>query len=397
MLAGALQACCEPEHLRFGEWCERLNGHDPRLSLGDCACLVDEKRVDLLHGLERLGIADEDARGRAPSRAHHDAHRGGETECARASDDQDGHGIHQRVRESRFRSDQHPGREGQPGDSNDDGHEPTRYLVRKSLDGRAAPLRLADHAHDLRQQGRLADALGAHHQAPRLVDRRAGDPAARALFDRGRFPRDHRLVDAATPLDDEAVDGHLLARADPEQVAGHHLREWDVVLGAVLVDAASDLRSEPQQCLERPARSRPRSKLEDLAEEDEGNDERRRLEVDGNHSAAPHCFRKKARGDGRDDTEYVRDTGTESDQREHVEASVHDRCPAALEQGPACPEDHGRRQHQLDPRQPMTKRVLDRRPRQEFGHAEQKHRHREDEARPEPPAHVVQVGIALVE
>src|SRR5439155_25425994 len=132
----------------------------------------------------------------------------------------------------------------------------------------------------------------------------------------------------------------------------------DVVLGAVLVDAASDLWSEPQQCLERSARSRPRSKLEDLAEEDERNDERRRLEVDGNHSAAPHCFRKKARGDGRDDTEYVRDTGTESDQREQVEASVHDRRSAALEQRPACPEVHGRRQHQLDPWQPMTKRMM---------------------------------------
>ena len=39
--------------------------------------------------------------------------------------------------------------------------------VGEPLDRRAAALRLADHAHDLRQQRVAADALGAHHEACR--------------------------------------------------------------------------------------------------------------------------------------------------------------------------------------------------------------------------------------
>ena len=45
------------------------------------------------------------------------------------------------------------------------GHEVGGHGVGQALDRRAASLRFADHAHDLREQGVGADALGAHDEA----------------------------------------------------------------------------------------------------------------------------------------------------------------------------------------------------------------------------------------
>ena len=57
-------------------------------AFGDGAGLVEHRGVDELGRLEHLSALDDDAELRAPTRADHDRGRGGESERARAGDDQ---------------------------------------------------------------------------------------------------------------------------------------------------------------------------------------------------------------------------------------------------------------------------------------------------------------------
>ena len=74
------------------------------------------------------------------------------------------------------------------------------------------------------------------------------------LGDRHRLAGHQRLVDRGPALLDDAVDRHLLARADPEPVTDLDLVEGHLVLGAVRVDPARRLRSQVQQRPDRPGR-----------------------------------------------------------------------------------------------------------------------------------------------
>ena len=92
------------------------------------------------------------------------------------------------------------------------------------------------------------------------------------------------------------------------------------------------------------------AQLEHLAQQDQRDDHRGRLEVDG------HGARRRAEGvgedsggDGRRDAVAVRGAGAEGDQREHVELARDDRAPAPYEERQPAPEDDGRREDELDP------------------------------------------------
>ncbi len=85
-------------------------------------------------------------------------------------------------------------------------------LVGEPLDRGAAALRIGDELHDALKQRVASDLLGAHHEAAGLVDRAADDRCAGSLCDRHRFAGHHGFVDCASPLHDDAVDRHALAR-----------------------------------------------------------------------------------------------------------------------------------------------------------------------------------------
>ena len=93
----------------------------------------------------------------------------------------------------------------------------------------------------------LADPLGAHDEGAGAVDGAADDLVARRLLDRDRLAGDHRLVDRAPPLEDDAVDRHLLARPDPQAVAERDLLERHVSLGARRPPPAAPLRRQIEQ------------------------------------------------------------------------------------------------------------------------------------------------------
>ena len=64
--------------------------------------------------------------------------------------------------QARLVPDESPPQRGQHRHRHHRGHEPGGDLVGQALDGRAAPLRLPDHANDLRQQRVGADPVRAH-------------------------------------------------------------------------------------------------------------------------------------------------------------------------------------------------------------------------------------------
>src|SRR5882724_1243032 len=67
VFAGSFEAGGKSQDIRFGEWGKCDHRSQARLAFGERARLVQDERVDLLHQLERFGLADEDAgTGAAP-------------------------------------------------------------------------------------------------------------------------------------------------------------------------------------------------------------------------------------------------------------------------------------------------------------------------------------------
>ena len=165
MLAGALDACGQPQHFVLVEARRGDDRRHRRLAFGQRAGLVDDQRVDLLHALQRLGILDQHADFGAAADADHDRHRRGEPERAGAGDDQHADGGDQAIGEARLRPEHRPGGEGDERNRDHSRHEPARDLVGEALDRRARALRLRDHLHDLREQRVAADLVGAHDEA----------------------------------------------------------------------------------------------------------------------------------------------------------------------------------------------------------------------------------------
>ena len=82
----------------------------------------------------------------------------------------------------------------------------------------------------------------------------------------------------------------------------------------------------------------------------------------------------------------------EGDQREHVQVARHEGLPAAHEEGPAAPEHHRRRQHELDPERRRRVDPPGQGGRDHLAHGEREDGNGQDQAHPEPPGHVDQLG-----
>ncbi len=173
---------------------------------------------------------------------------------------------------------------GRDRDRDDRGHEPRRHAVREVLYRSARPLRLGHEPHDRSEKCVAPDALRLHHECPRAVHRSRHDAASGQFFDGDRLARDRRLVDGALAFLDDAVDRHPLSRTHAKAIGHHHLLERHVLLVSVRADPARGLRSEREKRSESARGLSSRAELEDLPEEHQGHDDRRRLEVDRNRS-----------------------------------------------------------------------------------------------------------------
>ncbi len=160
-------------------------------------------------------------------------------------------------------------------------------------------------------------------------------------------------------------------------------------------DHARAFGREIEQGADRAAGLRAGAQFEHLAEQYQGDDDRRRLEID-RHRSVRHAERggEYPRQQRRDQAVAIGDAGAERDQREHVEPAVDDRSPAAPEKRPPAPQ-HGRcRERPAGPRQ---QRRADQRVERRFGnvlaHGDRHQRDRQRHPDPEPPRHVAQLGV----
>ena len=173
MLAARSRAAARRRSLGFLEAFSRDDGDQRGLPRSACrSCRRPACRPS--PSLERLGVLDQHAGGRAAPGADHDRHRRGQAERTGTGDDQHGDGVDQRMGQ-RGSGPPAPRRRRQDGDQRPPPARTRRRPCRPALDGRARALRLGDHPDDLRQHRVAADALGPHQQAARAVDGRAGD------------------------------------------------------------------------------------------------------------------------------------------------------------------------------------------------------------------------------
>ncbi len=96
------------------------------------------------------------------------------------------------------------------------------------------------------------------------------------------------------------------------------------------------------------------AEFHDLAEQYECGDGGGGFEVDvgvSGHAVQAQRDGENLRGDSGNYAVEVRDAGTEPDQGEHVGAAVDQRCPEALEEWEAAPEDDGRGKSEFEPDQ----------------------------------------------
>ena len=197
--------------------------------------------------------------------ADHDRHRRREAERARAGDDEHGDGVDERVGEARLGPDDRPDRERERRRRRRRPARRRRAATSASaLDRRAAALRLAHHARRCAR---------ARVSAPTRSARMTSAPVPLTVAPTRRSPgafstgiglaREHRLVDGARALEDDAVDRDLLARPDAQPVAdgdggrGRRLRLVAVARGARRAPAWA--RGRAARAARAPVRARARS------------------------------------------------------------------------------------------------------------------------------------------
>ena len=113
------------------------------------------------------------------------------------------------------------------------------------------------------------------------------------------------------------------------------------------------------------------------------------VEVGVDAAVHAEAGRERAGRDRRDRAVGVGRADAEADEREHVRAGVHERRPHALEERPAAPEHHRRRERELDPvHERRADRARQRTAGDHVAHREQEDRQRERRADPEPARHV---------
>ena len=149
-------------------------------------------------------------------------------------------------------------------------------------------------------------------------------------------------------FDDHAIDGNPVTWNHVQPVTDLHLVERDLMI-APRCNLARRGRCEIQQRFYGAARAAAGTEFKHLTKEYQHNDHRCGFKVDGNLAPMWHRVGEYA---GREHGCGAQDecrAHTNADQREHIQVARHDGTPAAVQQRPACPSDHGCGECKLHP------------------------------------------------
>ncbi len=170
--------------------------------------------------LERFSAPEQDPGLRATTGAGHDRRRCGQAHRAGACDDDDADERGQGEGQPRLGSEHEPGDEREHGDNEDRGHEHFADAVGQALDRCLRALGMFDERDDPGERRVGPDPRRAEDERPGAIQGGPDHLVTDRFGDRHRLAGEHRLVDCRGPLDDDAVDRHLVARPDSQQIAG---------------------------------------------------------------------------------------------------------------------------------------------------------------------------------
>ena len=269
------------------------------------------------------------------------------------------------------------------------GHEPGGDRVRNRLDRRPRPAGGGHERRDASGQRLRSDAVRPHRERPGPVHGPAADLVPGAALDRDRLPGEHRFVDAGRAVEHRAVGRDVLSGTYAETVAGRDAIERDLAFLPVGVDPTRDGGREGQEAADRVSRSRPRAKLQHLAQDDQGHDDRGGLEVEGRSAVDAERLGEQVREQQRGRACKPCRAGAGRHQGEHVELAGDQRRPAAGEERRSAPQHHRGGERRLDPSEPHRPEPA---PRVERGdhlaHGDREDRQGQGAGDHEPAAHV---------
>ena len=272
------------------------HGDHARLAFGQRAGLVDDQRVDFLEALQRLGVLDQHARGRALADADHDRHRRREAERAGAGDDEHRDRGDQRIGEGRRR----PARSSRP-------------RTRRSPTAMTAGTNQAATTSASRWIGarlRCASATictmrASIVSAPILSARITRLPVplmvppislAPGAFSTGiDSPVTIDSSTALLPSMHDAVHRHAVAGPHAQAIADMHLLQRDFLIAAVVADPPRGLRREVEQRADGAAGLLAGAQFQHLPEQHQDGDHRRGFEIDRHDAVRLQALRETGR------------------------------------------------------------------------------------------------------
>src|SRR5579875_332165 len=235
MLAGALEACYQPQKLAFVNARLRDDGSQRRFALRERPRLVNGQRGYFSVGLKCLSNAYEDTGAATATRSDHDCHRRSQAKSTRAGNDKDGDSVDEGMSEPGLWPQKEPGNKCDERNQSDCWHEERSDTVSEPLDRSTATLRLADHLDDLREQGIGTDALGFHDEAACSIDRAACHLGMHILLNRDRLSTDHGFVYRAVAFQNHAVYRDLLSGPNTKVVTDLYLIQGDIGFPALRI------------------------------------------------------------------------------------------------------------------------------------------------------------------
>ena len=209
-----------------------------------------------------------------------------------------------------------------------------------------------NHLHDPGENRIGTDRAGTEAESAAAVERTANHIRTSGLFHGDRFAGDHAFIDKRAALAHRAIDRDPFAGTYEDQVALADLGQRHFDLCAVALNGGV-LRLQPDQAFDRLAGAALGAGFQRATEQDQGDDDRGGLEIDG-----PRAHGKELRRDEREGRIAPCGRGAERDERIHFRRAAQERRHAVAEKAPSRSDQDGGGQNELDDPADIARRAL---------------------------------------
>ena len=340
MFAALLQGSGDAQHFVLVQASELLDAGHRRAAFGERTRLVEHHVGEAVRLFQRGDVLHQDAGAGRRAGAGHDGGGRRQAQGARAGDDKRCGGADDGGFQAR--TGRQPGaEEGDDGDADDRRHEDGAHAVDQPLHGWLADLRVLHQMDHLGERGVLADRSGLDVDEAVDVDGASRDRIAWAFGDGIALAGDEGFVHVGLAAHDLAVGGDAVAWAAGDHIADHEFAARAFLDAAVRQAHQRGVRLQIQQFLNGRRGAALGSRFEVLAEHHQGDDDRRRLEIE---------MRLVAERQQLVEAVEERGAGAQGHQHVHVGAASAQRVNGAAVEAQPEAELQRQRQHQFEPR-----------------------------------------------